>query len=146
MGNREGDMSYSGTQAAEIVGISYRQIDYWERTDLVKPSISSAHGSGTRREYSYRDLVELRMIRTMLSSGLSLSAVRTVMRTLRERPQFDLCRLTLVISEHDVRLCNDDEIVDVVRSGTSMVTMLPLGGVMDAVDAVLHSVDAVAVI
>jgi DNA-binding transcriptional MerR regulator len=50
---------YSGTKAATIVGISYRQLDYWARTDLVRPSLSDAHGSGSRRMYSYRDLLEL---------------------------------------------------------------------------------------
>ena len=44
---------YSGTQTAKIVGITYRQLDYWARTDLVRPSIQSAQGSGSRRRYSY---------------------------------------------------------------------------------------------
>jgi DNA-binding transcriptional MerR regulator len=29
---------FSGTKAAQIVGISYRQLDYWARTNLVAPS------------------------------------------------------------------------------------------------------------
>lgn len=135
-------MGYSGTQAAQIVGITYRMLDYWERTDLVKPSIAEAHGSGTRREYSYRDLVELRMIRTMLSSGLSLTAVRSVMTRLRERPPFDLYTATLVISEGDMRVCNEDELIDAVRSGRTMFNVLPLAGVMDSIDAVLQPVTA----
>ena len=34
---------------AEIVGITYRQLDYWARTDLVRPSLADAQGSGSRR-------------------------------------------------------------------------------------------------
>jgi DNA-binding transcriptional MerR regulator len=50
---------YSGTRAAQIVGITYRQLDYWARTDLVRPSLVDATGSGSRRRYSFRDLLEL---------------------------------------------------------------------------------------
>jgi DNA-binding transcriptional MerR regulator len=46
------DEGYSGKQAAEVVGISYRQLDYWARTDLIRPSLADAHGSGSRRRYS----------------------------------------------------------------------------------------------
>ena len=56
------EQGYSGTRAAQIVGITYRQLDYWARTDLVRPSLADASGSGSRRRYSYRDLLELRMI------------------------------------------------------------------------------------
>ena len=50
--------SYSGKQTAEIVGITYRQLDYWARTDLVRPSLADAQGSGSRRAYSYQDTAE----------------------------------------------------------------------------------------
>ena len=46
------DETYSGTRAAQIVGISYRQLDYWARTDLIRPSGSDAAGSGSRRQYT----------------------------------------------------------------------------------------------
>ncbi|MGA1543061.1 MAG: MerR family transcriptional regulator [Ilumatobacteraceae bacterium] len=45
-------LTFSGTQAADVVGISYRQLDYWARTDQVRPSIDDAKGSGSRRHYS----------------------------------------------------------------------------------------------
>ena len=54
------DDGFSGTRTAKIVGITYRQLDYWARTDLIRPSISDAQGSGSRRRYSYNDLVELK--------------------------------------------------------------------------------------
>lgn len=56
---------FSGTRTAEIVGITYRQLDYWARTDLVRPSLSDAKGSGSRRLYSYRDLLELKIIKQL---------------------------------------------------------------------------------
>src|SRR3954447_11857687 len=50
---------FKGPQVCTIVGITYRQLDYWARTNLVRPSVHDAAGSGTQRRYSYRDLVEL---------------------------------------------------------------------------------------
>jgi len=139
-------MSYTGTEAAHIVGITYRQLDYWERTDLLKPSLAPARGSGTRRGYSYRDLIELRMIRAMLDAGLHLTAVRTVMGQLHLRPAFDLGRSTLVISALGVRLVDEDELLDIVRSGTEMINVLPMAGVMDAIDEALHGVPVAAAV
>ena len=33
------ETAFTGKQAADIVGITYRQLDYWARTDLVRPSL-----------------------------------------------------------------------------------------------------------
>jgi len=75
---------YSGARTAEIVGISYRQLDYWARTDLVRPSVEDAKGSGSRRRYSYTDLLELRVIKSLLDSGLKLESVREVFSYLHD--------------------------------------------------------------
>ena len=59
---------FSGRKTAEVVGISYRQLDYWARTDLIRPSLSDASGSGSRRSYSYNDLLELKTIKKLLDA------------------------------------------------------------------------------
>ena len=64
--------TFSGTQAADVVGITYRRLDYWARTDLVRPSALDATGSGSRRRYTYRDLLELRIIKQLLDAGIRL--------------------------------------------------------------------------
>ena len=38
---------FSGKRTAEIVDITYRQLDYWARTDLVRPSLAEATGSAS---------------------------------------------------------------------------------------------------
>ena len=75
---------FSGKKTAEVVGITYRQLDYWARTDLIRPSISDAAGSGSRRRYSYQDLLELRVIKTLLDAGIKLESVREVFEYLRK--------------------------------------------------------------
>ena len=129
---------YSGTKAASIVGISYRQLDYWARTDLVRPSLSDANGSGTRRMYSYRDLLELRVIKSLLDAGIKLESVRQAFHYLREHVDSDIAAATLVISGSDVVLCEGDMLIDVVRrAGQGVLNVLPLGGVKDDLDAQL---------
>ena len=88
---------YSGRDAADIVGITYRQLDYWARTDLIRPSLADAKGSGSRRRYSYRDLVELKMIKTLLDSGQKLERVRAAFEYLRDLGD-DLSSVQLVIA------------------------------------------------
>src|SRR3954452_23378993 len=84
------DQGFKGPQACTIVGITYRQLDYWARTNLVRPSIHDAAGSGTQRRYSYRDLVELKVIKNLLDSGVSLQAARRAIEYLRENVGSDL--------------------------------------------------------
>ena len=61
---------------AEVVDITYRQLDYWARTDLVRPSLAEARGSGSRRRYSYRDLLELKAIKNLLDAATAAGASR----------------------------------------------------------------------
>ena len=128
---------YSGTQAAKVVGITYRQLDYWARTDLIRPSLSDASGSGSRRRYSYKDLLELRVIKTLLDAGIKLESVRDVFNYLREHVGTDIASAHLVISGSSVILARGDELVDVLQRGQGVLNVLSLAGVKDEVDAQL---------
>lgn len=75
---------YSGPIACAIAGITYRQLDYWARTDLLKPSLSSAHGSGSRRLYSERDVKLLILIHQLLEIGVQLQTVRLMIESIRD--------------------------------------------------------------
>jgi DNA-binding transcriptional MerR regulator len=128
---------FSGTQAAKIVGITYRQLDYWARTDLLRPSLAEAEGSGSRRQYSYRDLLELRMIKTLLDAGIRLESVRQVFAYLRDHVTSDIASAHIVISGSQVVLCDGDELIDILRRGQGVLNVLPLAGVKDDIDAQL---------
>src|SRR6187455_430547 len=94
-------IGYGGKKAASIVGISYRQLDYWARTDLVRPSLADASGSGSRRRYSYQDLLELRVIKSLLDAGIKLESVRRAFTYMREHMGADIASAHLVISGSD---------------------------------------------
>lgn len=133
------DEAFSGRRAAEIVGITYRQLDYWARTDLVRPSLADARGSGSRRQYSYRDLLELKVVKNLLDAGIKLESVREAFEYLREHLGEDISSANLVINgKRSLVVRNGDELVDIVRSGQGVLNVLPMAGVKEQVDAAIH--------
>ena len=137
---------YSGKKAAEIVGISYRQLDYWARTDLVRPSVADASGSGSRRQYSYRDLLELKVVKSMLDAGIKLESVRSAFEYLRENLGEDVASARLVIGGGRAVLVRDDaELLDVIKSGQLVMTsLLSLDGVQAEIDAAVRQLTPAA--
>jgi DNA-binding transcriptional MerR regulator len=125
---------FSGSQAASIVGITYRQLDYWARTGLARPGISEAQGSGSRRHYSYRNLLELRMIKSLLDAGIKLESIREIFHFLRSNSDEEVTSAHLVISGSSVVLCQGEDLVDVVRKGQGVLNLLPLAQVKEQVD------------
>ena len=134
-----GTEGFSGREAAHIVGITYRQLDYWARTDLIRPSLADAKGSGSRRRYSYRDLIELKMIKTLLDAGQRLERVRQAFDYLRDLGD-DLTSVQLVIAGDSVVLVRDGEdLIDVVHryQGQGVLNLLALDGLVEQVDAAI---------
>ena len=131
---------YSGKRTAEIVGISYRQLDYWARTDLIRPSLADARGSGSRRRYSYRDLLELKLVKTLLDNGIKLESIRDAFVYLRDQLGEDVTSAKLVIAENTAVLVHENEqLIDVVNryQGQGVLNLLALGGVKEQVDAAI---------
>lgn len=133
---------FSGTQAAKVVGITYRQLDYWARTDLIRPALTDASGSGSRRRYSYKDLLELRVIKTLLDAGLKLESVRDVFEYMREHVDTDIAAAHLVINGSSVVLAQGSELIDVLAKGQGVLNVLSLAGVKSEVDAQLLPIQA----
>lgn len=133
---------FSGSQAASVVGITYRQLDYWARTDLIRPAITDAAGSGSRRRYSYKDLLELRVIKALLDAGIKLESVRDVFEYLREHVDTDITAAHLVIRGRSVVLAHGDQLIDVLANGQGVFNVLSLAGVKQQVDARLAPVQS----
>lgn len=136
--------TFSGTQAADIVGITYRRLDYWARTDLVRPSATDASGSGSRRRYTYRDLLELKVIKKLLDAGIRLESIRDVFSYMREHVDTDISAAHIVINGSSVLLCDGDDLIDVLRHGQGVLNVLPLSGVRDEIDRSIVSIVPVA--
>jgi DNA-binding transcriptional MerR regulator len=130
--------TYSGYTAARLVGITYRQLDYWARTDLIRPSVKDAAGSGTRRRYSYQDLLELKTVKRLLDAGIGLGVVRDVFGTLHEVLGGDAVTANLVIhGSRTVVIRTDGELVDLVNGARGVLSILPLASVKNDLDVAL---------
>lgn len=75
---------YSTNEVAVMSGFSVRQIAYWAKQGIIAPSVQQAHGSGTRRRYSFDDLLQLRFVRQLRNRGWSVQKIREAISKLRE--------------------------------------------------------------
>jgi DNA-binding transcriptional MerR regulator len=118
-------VGYSALQAARLARCSRSQLAYWERTGLVVPV-------GGR--YTFRDLVALRVVASLLDAGLSLSRVRSAIAYLVDSGE-DVAGLRLVTDGERVWACRDDgQILDALRRGQMAIHV--------AVDAFAQEMDA----
>ena len=112
------EIGYRGATALIAAGITYRQLDYWARIDLISPSIQSATGSGSQRLYSFQDILVLKIVKRLLDTGVSLQNIRTAVEHLRKRGVADLESMTLMSDGVTIYECSSpDEIVDLLQGG-----------------------------
>ena len=122
---------FSGPTVCRLTGVTYRQLDYWARTNLVTPSVTSAKGSGSKRAYSYGDVLEVKVIRSLRNSGLSLARTRQAVECLRSALGADLAASSLVMSDAGSVLAKSDgDLVDLLRGGQGVFNIVPLAGVV----------------
>jgi DNA-binding transcriptional MerR regulator len=122
-------MGFTAPQAARLAGCSPAQLDYWRRCGLVV-----AHPTEPDGPYTFRDLVALRMVRSLLDAGLPLARIRRAVGTLLDAGE-DLAELRVVTDGEHVWACRDDgQILDALRHGQLALFV--------AVDRIAADVDA----
>ena len=135
---------FSGPTVCRLTGVTYRQLDYWARTELVTPSITPASGSGSKRSYSYGDLVEVKVIKSLLTSGVSLARARQAVACLRNSLGADLAASSLVLSDNGSVLAHSDgELVDLMRGGQGVFNIVPLAGVVAELTTTIRQAERV---
>jgi DNA-binding transcriptional MerR regulator len=136
--HRDGD-GYRGPTACQIVGITYRQLDYWARTGLVVPTVRSASGSGSQRLYSFTDVLVLKVVKRLLDAGVSLQNIRLAVEHLRAHGVRDLAEITLLSDGITIYECRSpDEIVDLLRGGQG-VFGIALDGAMREITGTIRA-------
>ncbi len=137
------DQGFRGAQVCTLVGITYRQLDYWARTDLLRPSITDATGSGSQRRYSYRDVLELKVIKRLLDAGLKLQQARQAVECLRGDLGADPASSQLVmVGSRSVLAHSDGDVVDLLAGGQGVFNILPLAGVVSELEAAIVEINA----
>jgi len=109
--------AFNSAEVSEIIGITHRQLAYWDLTGLLKPSVRSASGRGSRRLYSIRDMIELKIIMRLLNHSLSLQRVRSSIRFIRALPE-PLSDLVILTDGETIYLYKAKDIVlDTLKQG-----------------------------
>ena len=127
------NQGYSAKFTADVVGITYRQLDYWARTDLIVPSLAQAAGSGSRRQYSYDDLVRLKVINRLLDNGIKLEKVRAIFDYIRNELGVDISSANLVIDGASAAIVrSQDELIDALQRGQGVLPLSNIGREVDA--------------
>jgi transposase-like protein len=111
------EQGYRVPEVCRIVGISYRQLDYWARTNLVTPSVREAGGSGTQRLYSFQDLLQLKVVKNLLDAGVALQQIRAAIEYLKESKE----------SLHGVTLMSDGRRIYTPESPEAVVDLISRG-------------------
>jgi hypothetical protein len=123
---------WSGPQVSEIVGITYRQLDYWARTDILRP-IGDAGG----QLYTYRDLIILRTVKRLLDAGHSLRRARLAADTLRSFMK-DSMGQALIVRSDGVWVVDDDALASMMGGSVPCLTVISLRAVAADVDAAIR--------
>lgn len=130
-------MFFDSRTVAKITGLSYRQIDYWDRTHFIKPSVNDASGRGSKRLYSFIDLIQLKVARTLKDEGISIQKIKKALAYLKknmpeiEKPLAELKFLTdgktiFVLTK------NKNQIIDALKSG-QIVFSIALGEIVESI-------------
>lgn len=113
---------FTAQQASKLTGCTQHQLRYWDRVDLVKPSVQSTGGRpGVRRLYNFRDLVALRVVRSLLDNGMSVQRVRRAWDYLRRNADMDdhLASVKLVTDGKTIFhvASSQEQLLDALREG-----------------------------
>ncbi len=129
---------FTAEQATRFTGCTPHQLRYWDRIGLVRPSVQSTGGRpGVRRLYSFRDMVSLKVIRSLLEGGMSLQRVRRAIEYLRKKAGLEehLSEVKLVTDGKSIfKICrNDGELLDALKEG-QMAFFLAIDDIARSVD------------
>ena len=118
--NTDSALGFRSPQVCKVVGITYRQLDYWDRSDLLGPSMQTASGSGTQRLYTFQDVVTLRVIKRLKDAGTSLNKIRSAFDQLEEQVGEDW-------REQDITLLSDGTTIYAATSPEEVIDLLQRG-------------------
>ncbi|RJQ22227.1 MAG: MerR family transcriptional regulator [Nitrospiraceae bacterium] len=128
-------MNFNSKTVLKITGLSFRQVDYWDRTHFIKPSVSEASGYGSVRLYSFTDLIQLKVAKTLMDKGISLQKIRKALTYLKKHmPEIEkpLSELKFLTDGETIFVITKDQkvIIDTLKSG-QLVFSIAIGNIVE---------------
>src|SRR3972149_2667395 len=120
--------SFNSKTVVNILGIPLRVVDYWDRTNFIKPSVHEASGYGSMRLYSFTDLIQFKVAKFLRDQGLSLQKIRKSLNYLRKHlPEIEkpLAQLRFLTDGETIFVLTnkDREIIDTLKKGQFVFTI-----------------------
>jgi DNA-binding transcriptional MerR regulator len=124
--------TYTTEQTAWIVTAKSRQLAYWDSTRILRPSLQKASGQGTRRLYSYNDLIQLKIIIALLDRGLSLQRIRRGLNYISTL-KFPLSELRIMTDGKSIYFSKEEGILVDTLEGGQMISQVIVGDLIKEV-------------
>lgn len=129
-------MNFNTKTVSKITGLSFRRIDYWDSTHFIKPSVSEASGYGSVRLYSFNDLIQLKVAKTLMDKGISLQKIRKAINYLKKNiPEIEkpLSKLKFLTDSETVFVLttNKKTIIDTLKNG-QVVFSIAIGEIVES--------------
>jgi DNA-binding transcriptional MerR regulator len=135
--------AFSTAQASRLADLTPRQLDHWARQGFLRPSIEEASGYGSRRRYSFSDVVKLRVAARLRASGVGLARIRRCVEALKRLDstgQADLGQARLMVAGNRVLWArSDQEVVDLVKEGQLVLVFSIAGAVEETFGAIARA-------
>ena len=130
-------IGYTSQQVIQLAGITYRQLDHWDKIDFIRPSAKQSKGSGSRRLYSYQDLLRFRVAKRLLNSGASFQAVSKIFNFIEQLGD-SIHAADLIVDENQVHYArNDEEILDLLKQGQGVLNFVSVTAIREELDGKL---------
>ncbi len=135
-------VNFNTQTVCEIIGITRRQVQYWDETDFIKPSVRQASGHGSTRLYSFFDLIQMRVAKTLIEGGVSLQKIRKSLKYLRinvPKVKNPLGELKFLTDGESVFVLTADKntVEDVLKNG-QLVFALALGNIVKELSSTIQ--------
>jgi DNA-binding transcriptional MerR regulator len=112
------DYGFSTKTVSCVTGLSLRQLGDWDKKGYVSPSLKSAKGSGSKRLYSFKDVVVLKVYAELIESGMRINKIQLAVSKLQELGVYDLAATKLVTDGKTVFLVkSESDVIDLLRNG-----------------------------
>ena len=114
---------YTGPEVCKITGISYRQLDHWTTTNLIKASVRSIKGSGFHRIYSFNDIVLVKLVKKLRSAGISLQKIRIALKNVNKilGKNSNISDVSIFSDGSSIYVLTDnDQMIDLLKKGQAV--------------------------
>jgi len=131
-------VGFSAKEACKVVGITYAQIHHWDKIGIIKPSIMGASGIGSRRIYSFADIIGLEVAAELKGQGLSVQKIRKSVEYLKKNfPDIDnpMINFMFISDGVSIFILTDDQnvAIDTLKRAGQFIFSIALGHIINEV-------------